>query len=264
MQSRALKLRPMDVGDLLDETFALYRQNFSLFAGIAAVFIIPETIITAIVTGVFTASGPAAGSVLLFIFGLLLGYLFQELTTAALALAISARYLDRAITVGEAYASVGVSTFVTLIVALIIEGVLVVVGFFLLVIPGIYLAVSFVFVAQTVVLERTGAWQGLQRSRELVRGSWWRVFFIWLLVSVLVGILTAIVQGVFHAIVALAGASGVTTSVISSIASGATSIFLLPVQLGALTLLYYDLRIRKEGFDIELAAMSLEGNPRSI
>ena len=52
MLSTAPTLRPMNLGDILDTTFSLYRQNFALVAGIVAVLTIPETILNLIVTAV--------------------------------------------------------------------------------------------------------------------------------------------------------------------------------------------------------------------
>ena len=37
-----LRLRPLEIGDLLDETFRMYRRHFWLFAGISALLAIPS------------------------------------------------------------------------------------------------------------------------------------------------------------------------------------------------------------------------------
>ena len=276
MNGSLQRLRPMTVGDLLDETFALYRRNFALFAGIVAVLTIPQTILIAILTSRATTTialraGRTAEvdwdafSATLGILGLtfLLGLVFSQLITGPLAYAISERYLGHPITVGQAYASIGVATFVRLIIVALVQAVVLVFGFILLVIPGIYLLVRFAFLSQTVVLEQAGVGRAFSRSWHLVGGSWWRVFGIGLLVIVLVGIVQGIIGGVITAVLLIGQSSGTVSTLLNQAVSTVISIVVQPVQLTALTLLYYDLRIRKEGFDIELAAQSLD-NPQPV
>jgi len=101
-----LRLRPMNMGYLLDETFALYRQNFSLIAGNVAVLTVPETICTTLLTIARPATvgftrtssgtmnfdaGSVWGSLALMGLALLVGLIFSQLITGALAQAISAR-----------------------------------------------------------------------------------------------------------------------------------------------------------------------------
>lgn len=257
MTSEAMsRLHPMSVGQILDRAFSLYRQNFALFAGIVAVLQIP----LAIINGLIAATAPQpvttganslsnipnfSGSIGASAGSSLLGLIFGAVITGALAQAISARYLGRDITIGGAYASVGAGTVVFLIAASILYGIIVGIGFILLVIPGIYLIVRFLFVPEAIVLERTGILGAFGRSSELVKGSWWRVFGIGLLVFIITAVLSAVLGSV-------AGALFVSGHrVAGEVASAIVGILVEPFQFGALILLYYDLRIRKEGFDIE-------------
>src|SRR6202022_2579503 len=41
-----LRLRPLEIGDLLDETFRMYRRHFALFAGLSVIFAIPTAAVT--------------------------------------------------------------------------------------------------------------------------------------------------------------------------------------------------------------------------
>lgn len=249
-------LQPVGVGQILDRSFALYRQNFALFAGIVAILQIPLAIINGLITATtqqppttgtngsvhFSSfSGPIGASA-----GTgLLGLIFGAVITGALAQAISARYLGREITIGTAYASVGAGTVVSLILASILYGIIVGIGFILIIIPGIYLVVRFLFVPEAIVLERTGIWGAFSRSGQLVKGSWWRVFGIALLVFVITAVLSSALGGVAGAL--LVSGHHVAGQVVAAI----VTILVEPFEFGALILLYYDLRIRKEGFDIE-------------
>jgi len=120
------------------------------------------------------------------------------------------------------------------------------------------------FVIPVVVLEHTGPLKALGRSWRLVRGSWWRVFGIMFLVSLIVSFVQLILRIPFQAggaAVQLTGAS--LGSVIGSaiglvIASAVTA----PLKAGAVAVLYTDLRMRREGMDIALqASLAAGGQP---
>src|SRR5207302_10967326 len=113
MQPSAPRLRPMGLADLLDATFALYRQNFALFAGIAAVLAVPQLVLNLPLA--FFSAGPIAQQnangtstfefnnlvPFLIVLGVggLLTLIFSALVTGALAYAISQRYLNRPVSV---------------------------------------------------------------------------------------------------------------------------------------------------------------------
>jgi hypothetical protein len=283
------RLRPMSVGDLLDETFALYRRNFALFAGVVAVLAVPETLLTSFLSAAtprnfITRTGNAVnvdwnvlGKLLvLAALSAVISLVFSQLITGALAIAISDRYLGRAIAVGEAYASIGLRTFASLILAVLVEilvpslvvGLLVLLALvshslgplFALPLLGLvllFLLVRFAFLSQVIVLERTGVLRGFTRSWRLVSGSWWRVFGIGLLVIILVGIVQGVLSSLLGALF-LGHGSDPQFIFLRQALGGILGIFVQPITLAALTLLYYDLRIRKEGFDLELAAQSMD------
>lgn len=76
------------------------------------------------------------------------------------------------------------SRFLPLIGLMLLSGALVMIGFFLLVIPGVWVAVSLVPSMAIFFLERTGPITALKESFRLVRGSWWPVFGIIVIVGV--------------------------------------------------------------------------------
>jgi hypothetical protein len=216
----------------------------------------------------------------------LLGFLFSVLITCALAQAISTRYLGRRLGVLETFRDVGAGGFLRLAGALILAIVVGILALTVLAIAGFalslvsiplailfgvgagiavlvgatYLSVSFLFLPQAVVLERSSILRAFRRSWTLVRGSWWRVLGIWLLLSILVGVVnTVAVQVVLLAVVIGHQDSGsLSYQLVNRGLSGIVSTLVQPVQLGALTLLYYDLRIRKEGFDLDYMAQMID------
>jgi hypothetical protein len=267
MEAAERRLRPLDLGDLLDAAFSLYRENFALFAGIVAVLGVPQGILGLLATlarpsnVVSTSNGTTSidsGSMESFI-GLTLGsgvisLLFGTLTTGALAYAVSQRYLGRDVTIGEAYSAIGFGTFFRLLGASILAAIAIVLGLVLLIVPGIILLVHWLFLPQTIVIERSSVGSAFGRSWNLVKGSAWRVVGIGLVIFIIVSVIGGASGGILAAIVSLVG----LPSAIGVALQQVVSILIRPFELGALTLLYYDLRIRKEGFDLEHMARTMD------
>ena len=77
------------------------------------------------------------------------------------------------------------SHFIPLIVMLVLMGLLIVGGFFLLVLPGIYLAVAYSFAPYLIVEKNMGVWEALETSRKAITTFWWRYFGLLLIVALL-------------------------------------------------------------------------------
>src|SRR6202035_4780402 len=107
----------------------------------------------------------------------------------------------------------------------------------------------------TIVLERVSGLRGLQRSWQLVSGRFWPTFGRLLLLALISSIISSVVAAVFE----LPGSAIApnNTFVFDQVASAIAAVFVGPITYIGVTLLYYDTRIRKEGFDIEMLARSL-------
>jgi hypothetical protein len=118
--------------------------------------------------------------------------------------------------------------------------------------------VRFAFFVQAVVVEGRGPVDALRRSWRLVRGSYWRVLGIMLLLLLLLYILIGVPTGIAGVVIQLVFPDPVRhfamRQSLSTLVGYLSQIVVLPLQLVAYTLLYYDLRVRKEGYDIELLA----------
>jgi len=140
----------------------------------------------------------------------------------------------------------------------------------------IIFAVRVSLATPAVVLESKGPWTSLVRSWRLVKRSWWRVFGITLLISIVVGLAGFILALPFDLVSLLAGSSGhsgvtfgvggttvvgILVSAVGTIVAGAVT---RPVLAGTRVLLYTDLRMRREGLDIALqSATSQQGQTGS-
>src|SRR2546421_7809695 len=104
---------------------------------------------------------------------------------------------------------------------------------------GIYLVIRWLFVAQTVMIEDRRNWSALDASAAMVRGRWWRTLGIILVVGLIE--LGPIVLASFTNL-APPLVEAITTSVVAAI--------VLPFGTAAQTLLFYDLKARKERADV--------------
>lgn len=128
-----------------------------------------------------------------------------------------------------------------------------------------WVAVKFMVAPAAIVVEELGAFAGLRRSWELTRANWWRIFGITAVVSVLVGVISQVVlipvtflasfltsvvspHGGSGQEATVAVAAGVLTAVFGALAGAVGYAF----QTSVMALLYLDLRMRKDGLDIEL------------
>lgn len=177
------------------------------------------------------------------VFELLVFATFWPITVGVMSKAIWSAYEGRPIaSPALVYESIGRVTLLFLVVANIILIAINVAGLILLVIPGIYLWVRLQFVPQILVLEDVGLVQAFRRSWDLVRGSWWRVFGVDVLVFGIATVVNLIAFIVIAAVVAALhlGASGAAVALLV----GMSLLWALmdPLVFGLLLFLYLDLR----------------------
>lgn len=251
-------LRPLSVGEILDVSFSLYRTHFG-----------PLVMVALICTGLpfllslflESAGGMLANPLLTLVYYMILVVL-SSLATAATVHIVSESYLGRPLTAGEA-----LSRSTPLLGRLILCSLLMafVVGFGLLcfLVPGIILACGLILAFPALVLEpgltATGA---LSRSWNLTRGSRGRMFGLILTMGILFYVPFAAIGAVAALLIprsgvsagALAGGIGLTTIALI----GVLQLFLYPLFYCVITVAYYDLRVRKEGFDLEVLASTLQ------
>lgn len=122
-----------------------------------------------------------------------------------------------------------------------------------------WILVRIYFAMPAIVLERLKVGQALGRSWRLTRGSWWRLFGIILLANILVGIISNLLSmpfGVAAFIPAILADGEVWTAVLGGamIYIGDVLIYSIttPFLVGVTTLLYVDLRMRREALDLKL------------
>jgi hypothetical protein len=126
----------------------------------------------------------------------------------------------------------------------------------------VFLGVKYLFIPHAMVLDGTGVVDSLRRSFRLSSGYWWKVLGTYVVVNFIVGIIGALLGQAVSLMELGLNAAKVPMMVTVSISGailGTLTILINPVTLIAITLIYYDLRIRKEGFDVILLASSIMG-----
>lgn len=253
MRESLPRLRPRDLGELIDETLALYRRNFALFAGVVAVVAVPQAVLAAL--SLLFANTVVGAIAIILVFVTIAFYIVM---IAALARVISRRYLAEESTVIGAYRSIGWRLVFRLLGAFIMWALCLSISVSFFLIPAIVIAVYWLFVPQVIVLEGSSVANSLDRSWKLVTGNFWRVFFYGLAVYVAY----VLVQwGITEAVLFGLSPLGAGGAIVAGLISAVVSTLCLPFLFGSITLLYYDLRIRKEGFDLELLARDLSLQP---
>jgi Membrane domain of glycerophosphoryl diester phosphodiesterase len=257
-------LRPLTIGELLDRTFFYYRGHFALFAGIAA---LPSVFLLTLQLAAVFFKPTGGGSILTLVFWL--GTAFVSLATNTLAhgatvVAVSQVLLARETNIAEAFNGIRTRVGELLIISINV-GVRVMLGTMLLIVPGILLALRYSLTIPVAVLEEKGVSDSLARSATLTRGHRGRILLVYILLFVLIvtgsmlwPFLTMLVTGVFFSAVR-AGQTPVWMQVVLQFGGFLNQSLLAPIMTIALTLVYYDERVRKEAFDLEHMMQQLDG-----
>src|SRR5216683_6062963 len=266
-----LDLRPLSLGEILDRTFSLYRRHFLLFLGITA---IPQLLILALnLTQTLLTKMPAvpesapveqfqsaaSGGMMAFgIVGVLVGlviyfvaYLFAQGGTV---FAVSELYLGRTTTIGASLGRMR-GQLGSLLGVLLLNGLAIMGAALFLIIPGIYVACRLIICVPAALLEDLGPRSSLERSFRLTQGNAGRSFVIYLLYFIL--LYGAILLFSFPFLFA-AGLSAKNPGTMRMwMALGQVGEFVAGVLVGpfptiATAVFYYDLRVRKEAFDLQI------------
>jgi len=265
-----LALRPLSLGEILDRTFSLYRRNFLLFVGITGlphllILGLNLTQVLLIKAPLITAQPPtrefqrAGGGLMAFgLFGLLIGvviyvmaYLFSQ---AGTIYAVSELYLGRTTSIGASLRRAW-GQLANLFGVCLLNGLAVIGAMILLIIPGIYVACRLITCVPAALLEDLGARESLERSFRLTKGSAGRAFVIYLLYFVLVYAAAFIFMMPFGVVTALAAKDPTMLRLsvgLLQVGNFLAGVLVGPFLLIATSVFYYDLRVRKEAFDLQL------------
>ncbi len=257
----AFDLRPLNLGEILDRTFSLYRSHFLLFIGISA---IPQTLVLAInvislllgndaATRAFKGLGLGLGLVI-GVAVIIVSVFAFFISQGATILAVKDLYLGRSASIleslrrtrGEIWPIIGVGLLTFLVVTF---------GLFLLVFPGIFIACRLFVSIPVMLTESRGVRDAMSRSWDLTQGAAGRSFVIFLLYLVIVFALAILLVSPFTALAVFSGVKNPEMmrfwTFLADLGNRVSSTLVSPILLIASAVFYFDLRVRKEGFDLQ-------------
>ena len=267
-----LRLRPLEIGDLLDETFRIYRRHFLLFAGISVILAIPSAglqgysffaLFNNFLQSVNAGQNPDFNSLLppliLFALGYLVNFLLSPFIFGAVIYAACESALGRPIDIWGVLRGVLHRYFPILGYVFLLDLMVLLFCLFPL---WIWIAVGWVAVLPVMFVENVGLGAAMGRSWRLVEGRWWRTFLILFLVL----LLWYFARGALEAFVSLANllvgvvVSSYVTLAITEAAAIVISALVTPIVQIAIVLVYFDLRVRREALDLFQLAQNISAS----
>jgi hypothetical protein len=272
-------VRPLNLGETLDASIKIVRARWRVLAMVMVVVALPIQLLDMLIiqsttdvyeVGSSFVSSDSTGATRYSDEGVyltgqfviqLLGFLGYLIGTVACYRAIADTYLGRDTTAEEslhfAARHAGRTLWLTILLV-----VLLVPAFLALVVPGLWLAIAWSVAIPAMLVEGRGGMAALKRSFDLVKGRWWatcgRLVVAYILVSVIAGVVGLLP-------LALAGGVIDDTSfgalLLEHAAKFVVSLITTPFIAAVTALVYFDLRVRKEGFDVALLAEGPDGAP---
>jgi hypothetical protein len=280
-------IRPMNFGEILDGSLVIYRRHFGLFLRLAVIVLAVPVLLLVYFSARWLSSlvtqTPNIEALLLFVPVFIVYYLATLVLTAGTVRIISDSYLGRAPLLKDALA-LGLSKLWSLVVVglgkgvivfLIMIGVGAVIGvmgvlakgagavavllFLTVGAAGVWLVVlvlcGYGVSTPVVVLEELGsAFDAFGRSWDLTRTFRLKVLGLGVVAFLLFNALPSWVLQVLSAVARLASPA---VSIALAALATVVPVLLTPAVAAVITLMYYDLRVRREAFDLQMLSRQL-------
>ncbi|MEA2645184.1 MAG: hypothetical protein QOE92_267 [Chloroflexota bacterium] len=303
----ATRLRPLQLSELLDELFRMYRRHFALFIGVSLALTVPS-LVTTMLSGEYRAfsvffaifgavSNPGALYVApeyngyIYALGLVLAILLAPLSLGAVVQAAldvaEGRPTSVPLAIGRTLRRYfSLAGLLLLFVAGVVLGFVPFTGLYILGISlltqtsgeagglvsilagfGVTLALVPLYVFLVVRLsvavpalgaERLGPIRALRRSWSLVRHNWWRLFLVLVVTYALAAAIESALSALLGLVILLVpGLSTDLRSALLVLILTLVGVFSRPIFPIVTTLMYFDLRVRQEGYDLDQLAAAL-------
>ena len=240
-------LRKRTATEIVDAALTLYRRNFSQYLVVTAVAYAPALIGQLLI-------GPEPTSVWLLLGSMFIVVIGSALMSGSIVTLGSSVYLGEGVDVAAAMRHT-LRRIHLLIIAGLLLGILYFIGFMLLVVGFLYVGVTYFGVAAAIVLEDKSIFGAFGRSSFLtstykghVLGTLALVYILYLLISFTISF----------------GSTLAGNHVLMVLATSLWTIVAYPVVGLTTMVLFYDLRIRREGFDIERMTQQLAGTTPGV
>ena len=244
-----------DLGQLIGETLSVYGKAFIPLFIIALIPQIPTVLgfMLGQSPGEAGANNPqfnAGTDVFLPILAFLLSIPSTAAAVFCVGQALTGRKVDVVTGYSRAFGVILPAAVVTLALALSALLILIIIGIPLF----FYLLVIWFFAIPAVVFEGMGGIDALKRSRQLTRGSWWRLFGIGIVFTLLI-VAIGIVGGALSFVLVFISPK------LFAIGLVVTAALLTPIYYVGSVLVYVDLRVRKEGYTLQALSDDVARRP---
>ncbi len=253
-----INIGEMSLGDIIARGVQLFFKRLPYFFAIELIVLSPTLILQLALPDL------AINQIGLLLLVLLPMVVLGPIGSAAMLRLIVQEYLDGTVNLGEAF-QFALGRFLPLLGTGILGGILITLGYFACCIPGIYLAVIWSMMSQVVVVENLSGMDALNRSKALTENYFWRVFGLILLLGLCLGL----AGGVINIVLAVAlphveidpgmpnplmpaRVSNYANYAVVHLVSTLVQILVQTLSAVCVTLLYFDLRHRKEGYDPQM------------
>jgi hypothetical protein len=253
-------LPPRRIGEILAAAFQLYRRHWRTLVAIAAVVVVPLTLLQYGIGHWFRTNGqqlhdPAEASTSFWavasasLLAALVGLLLYQVLTGAITRTIATEVTGQDLGLEQSY-RFGFARLGPILVVSILVGLATLLGLIVFIIPGIYIGVRLAVSTQALVVEGKRGTEAMRRSWELVGGHWWHAAFTLLVAALITEVVNAVITAPFSA-----GAW-----FIQGVAAAVATIVTLPFGALVGVLLYVDLRARKERLDLDTLNANLQAS----
>jgi hypothetical protein len=220
----------LDTARVFERIFEIYRDQFTLLVAAALVVFIPVAIVNGIV---YAGDVSLLGVLFILVLGTIATYWFQGMVVEAAQDILDGR---RDHTVGTLLRSAA-PVIAPLFLAGILVGILFLIGFVLLIVPGLIVLTFLAVVVPVIVLERKGVIDAFRRSIELVRGNAFQVFGVIAVIFLLKFIVGAVIQALANSV-----SDSFTSYAVSDLI---LQLLIAPLSALAAAVLFFELKARR-------------------
>jgi uncharacterized membrane protein len=185
------------IGDVLSEAWQRVKGTKGIIIGGFLVFYVVLFTASLLIGGVFGLLGVISDSPILSgVAEMIIGMIASALAypfMAGINMVGIRRAAGQPISFNEIFSHFGRT--VPLVITAILSMLLIYLGFFLLIIPGLYLAIAYMLAIPLVVERGLTPWQALEASRKAITQHWFKVFGLFLLLG-LISIVSIIPLGI--------------------------------------------------------------------
>jgi hypothetical protein len=232
------------VGRVLSRTATIFSQHFVIFFLVAVVAAAPTVLLVQRNMDAMVGGTQSTDLFLMMGIGIVLAMVLGMLSQAVMLHAAFQAMRLRAVSLGDSL-RVGLARVIPILLLAIVMGLLMGLAFLLLIVPGLILLTMWWVATPACVVERTGPWTSLKRSAALTKGHRWKIFGLILLLFIVNIIVSQIIE-----VVVLSVGSDIL-SILGRLLWGALFGAYYAI---AVVMTYHDLRVAKEGIDIEQIA----------